>query len=408
MNAQNKTNIRKETKRTIKADFERSPLKERLKAKFLSLFFLKKVAWFFIRLVLLVGISYIVLFPFFTKIAGSFMAPEDFVDVTVRLIPKNFSLDMYKAIWEEQQYLEAFTNTLFLSVSTALIQTFVCCFVAYGLAKFKFKGNKLVFLAVIFSLVVPHQTLQLSLFMSFRYFDIFGIIGFLDGGGIKVIDFLGISTLIKEGATWEACKELTFLPGVVDIIPESMADLFGNSGIATSEFGKWVNENVLSKITANGLTLTNTYWPLIIMSLCGLAFKNGLYIFMLRQFFRGVPDELEESAYIDGSGPFRTFLTIILPLSVPMMITVFLFAFSWQWTDDFYTGLFFTTTKTVLMPKIVGIPSSLTNDYAGQNLYYSAIRNTCGIMIIAPLIVMYLFCQRFLVQGIERSGLTAD
>ncbi len=371
MNAQNIDNtpkVRKESKNKIRVDFDRTPLKERLKAKFLSLFFLKKVLWYIVRLVLLIGISYIVLFPFFTKIAGSFMAPEDFVDVTVRLIPKNFSLDIYKAVWTEQKYFEAFTNTLFLSASTAVIQTFVCAFVAYGLAKFKFKGNGLVFLAVIFSLVVPHQTLQLSLFMNFRYFDILGIFGFLNGGGISI-----------------PFTDITFLEGVVDIIPDS-----------------W------EKFSANGIQLTNTYWPLIIMSLCGLAFKNGLYIFMLRQFYRGVPDELEESAYIDGSGIMHTFFTIILPLSVPMMITVFLFAFSWQWTDDFYTGLFFTTTKTVLMPKIVGIPSSLTTDYAGQNLYYAAIRNTCGIMIIAPLIVMYLFCQKYLVQGIERSGLTAD
>ena len=371
MNAQNVDNtpkVRKESKNKIRVDFERTPLKERLKAKFLSMFFIKKVLWYIVRLVLLIGISYIVLFPFFTKIAGSFMAPEDFVDVTVRLIPKNFSLDMYKAIWAEQHYLQAFTNTLFLSASTAIIQTFICAFVAYGLAKFKFKGNGLVFLAVIFSLVIPHQTLQLSLFMNFRYFDILGIFGFLNGGGITI-----------------PFTDITFLEGVVDIIPD------------TAE-----------KFTADGITLTNTYWPLIIMSLCGLAFKNGLYIFMLRQFYRGVPDELEESAYIDGSGIMHTFFTVILPLSVPMMITVFLFAFSWQWTDDFYTGLFFTTTKTVLMPKIVGVPTSLTTDYAGQNLYYSVIRNTCGIMIIAPLIVMYLFCQKYLVQGIERSGLTAD
>ena len=111
---------------------------------------------------------------------------------------------------------------------------------------------------------------------------------------------------------------------------------------------------------------------------------------------------------MDGSGVFRTFIQIILPLSVPMMITVFLFAFSWQWTDDFYTELFFTTTKTVLMPDIIGIPQTLETNYAGQSLYYAAIRNTCGLMIIAPLVIMYLFCQNFLVQGIERSGLTAD
>ncbi|MFA6947905.1 MAG: ABC transporter permease subunit, partial [Eubacteriales bacterium] len=130
-----------------------------------------------------------------------------------------------------------------------------------------------------------------------------------------------------------------------------------------------------------------------------------LYIFMMRQFFRGVPDELEESAYIDGSGVFKTFFTIIIPLSIPMMITIFLFAFSWQWTDDFYTEVFFTTEGLKLMPDVVGVPKSLDTNYAGQNLYVAAIRNTCGLMIIAPLIVVYLFCQKYLVQGIERSGI---
>ncbi len=376
MNAENVNNItvRKESKNKIRVDFDRTPLKERLKAKFMSLFFLKKIMWYIVRLILLIGISYIVLFPFFTKIAGSIMAPEDFVDVTVRLIPKHFSLDIYKAIWTELGYLEAFTNTLFLSLSTALLQTFICCFVAYGLAKFRFRGNKIVFLAVILSLVIPHHTLQLSMFMNFRYFDLLGIFGFLDGGGIKI-----------------PFTDIAFLEGLVDIIPE------------TKEWTIW---------TSQGLTLTNTYWPFIILSICGLGFKNGLYVFMLRQFFSGVPDELEESAYIDGSGTMRTFFQIILPLSVPMMITVFLFAFSWQWTDDFYTTLFFTTTKTVLMPDLTSeIPKSISekySDFAGQNLYYSAVRNTSGLMIIAPLIVMYLFCQKYLVQGIERSGLTAD
>ena len=375
MNAQNidnKPKVRKETKNKIRVEFERTDLKERLKAKFLSLFFIKKVLWYIIRLVLLVGISYIVLFPFFSKIAGSFMAPEDFVDVTVRLIPKHFTLDIYKAIWVEQNYLTAFGHTLILSLSTAIIQTLICCVIAYGLAKFKFKGNKYIFLLVIFTLVVPHQTLQYSLFTNFRYFDVFGIIQFLNGGGIEIFG-------------------KTFLADVIDIFPDT---------------------NTWTKLfpDGSGMNLTNTYWPLIILSLGGLAFKNGLYIFMLRQFFRGVPDELEESAYIDGSGVFRTFVTIILPLSIPMMITVFLFAFSWQWTDNFYSTLFFTAGNKdiILMPQIIDIPTTLDIEYAGKNLYDAAIYNTCGIMIIAPLIIMYLFCQKYLVQGIERSGLTAD
>ena len=109
---------------------------------------------------------------------------------------------------------------------------------------------------------------------------------------------------------------------------------------------------------------------------------------------------------MDGSGTLRTFFQIILPLSIPMLITVFLFSFCWQWTDDFYTNLFFVTSDTNMLVKIVSnIPPSLRMDYAGQDLYYSAIRNTCGLMIIFPLVILYAFCQRFLVQGIEQSGL---
>ena len=129
---------------------------------------------------------------------------------------------------------------------------------------------------------------------------------------------------------------------------------------------------------------------------------------MMRQFFKGVPDELEESAYVDGSGTFRTFFQIIIPLSVPMMITIFLFAFSWQWTDNFYTTIFFPGESAMkLMPDMYSeIPKSLTFEgFAGKDLFEDVVRNTAAIMIIAPLVVVYLFCQKYLVQGIERSGL---
>ena len=381
--------ITKESKNKIKVDFERTPLKERMKAKFLNFYFFQTVVIKLFRFIFLLGIAYVVLFPFFSKIAGSFMGPEDFVDVTVRLIPKNFSIDMYTAIWEEQHYLEGFFNTLVLSGSTALIQMFICCFVAYGLAKFKFKGNKLVFMAVIFSLIVPHQTLQLSMFMEFRYFDIFGIVKLLKGGGIEV--FGHNITELGEGVA-------EFF-GKLDILPEEIKWGYYETDRGAPRY------KVQMQITQAGINLCNTYFPMVLLSLSGLAFKNGLYIFLLRQFFRGIPDELEESAYMDGSGPLRTFLQVILPVSIPMMITVFLFAFCWQWTDDFYTGLFFNSTNVNLLVKIVDIPTSLKLEYAGQSLYYSAIRNTCGLLIILPLVILYAFCQRFLVQGIEHSGI---
>ncbi len=339
--------VMKESKNKIRVEFERTPLKERLKAKFLNINFFKNVVVRIFTYVLLIGISYVILFPFFAKISGSFMSKEDFVDVTVRLIPKYPTLDTYKAIISENGYFTALFNTFTLSVLCGLIQTFVCCVIGYGLAKFKFKGNKLLFFLVIFTMVIPHRTLQLSMFMKFRYFDILGIFKLLGGG---VFEWLRI-------------------------------------------------------LPFDSINLNNTYWPLALLSLGGLAFKNGLYIFMMRQFFHGVPDELEESAYIDGSGVFRTFLQIILPLSVPMMITIFLFAFSWQWTDNFYTTVFFTKTGMTLMPSIIGIPATLDTQYAAQNLYESAIRNTCGLLILLPLLIMYVFLQRYLIGGIERSGI---
>ncbi len=408
MNAQNvesKPKIKKNTKNKIRVDFERAPLKERLKSKLLSLFFLKKVIWIIFRFVLLVGISYVVLSPFIPKIASSFMAPQDFADVTVNLIPKNWSLDMYTTIWKENEYLQAFFNTLFLSATTALIQTFICAFVSYGLAKFKFKGNGFIFICVMITLAIPHRTLRLAMNEHFNNFDILNILSTLNGQGVSAITE-PVNSILS-----------VFLKGeALDTARDNFAGFLNNSGIA----------NILNSIdiipsqttgiwsrfsdTKQGVQLINTYWPLVILSLGGLAFKNGLYIFLLRQFFKGVPDELEESAYIDGSGIMRTFFTIILPLSVPMLITVFLFSFSWQWTDNFYTTTFFTTGGSIkLMPDVAVVPKSLesiTNTV--DELYKPAVTNTAGLMIIAPLVVMYLFCQRYLVQGIERSGLTAD
>ena len=355
--APNAPRVMKESKNKIRVEFERKPLLERLKSKYLTLNFLKDVVFKIFRLVLLVGISYVILFPFFAKISGSFMGREDFVDVTVKLIPKYPTLDTYAAIISQNRYFEALFNTFTLSVLCGLIQTFMCCVIGYGLAKFKFKGNKLIFFLVIFTMIVPHRTLQLSMFMKFRYFDI-------------------------------------------------TADIFGILDFITDDLLGWFNfPGIFQLITGESHNLNNSYWPLALLSIGGLAFKNGLYIFMMRQFFRGVPDELEESAYIDGSGVFRTFLTIILPLSVPMMITIFLFAFSWQWTDNFYTTVFFTKSKMLMMPDIIAIPKTLDTQYATQNLYESAIKNTCGLLILAPLLVMYVFLQRYLIGGIERSGI---
>lgn len=324
---------------------EKTTFLERCKYKFFTMYFLKKAAWVIFRFVLLVGISYVVIFPYISKISGSFMSRDDFVDVSVKLIPKYPTLDTYKAIINDNKYVEALLNTATISVLCGVIQMLICAVVGYGFAKFNFKGKGILFLCVIFTMIIPHETIQLSMFMKFRYFDIYGIIE-------------GIKTLFNAK----------------DPLPPS---------------------------------LLNSNWPLIILSVTGLAFKNGLFIFLMRQYYKGVPDELEEAAYVDGAGVFKTFVQIILPMSVPMLVTIFMFAFSWQWSDSFYTTLFYTnTTQRVLLPDIVSIPKSLDTEYAAQITYEKAIRNTCGLLILIPLVIIYLFAQRTLIEGVERSGIT--
>lgn len=349
----------KQTKK-IKAEFEgKIPLGKRILIKITSKAFLMDVVWALVRFILLVGIAFVVLYPFFVKISSSFMSTADFKDVTVKMIPKTPTLSTYTAVITENQYFKALFNTFLLSAGCALIQMFISAFVGYGFAKFKFKGSKILFLMVLLTMIIPHDTLQLSMFMKFRFFDVFGIYGFISA-------------------------------------------LFDGSVAASGGVFQWISGAVQGFKATQSIQLNGTYWPFVILSLGGLAFKNGLYIFLMRQYFRGVPDELEEAAYIDGSGPFQTYMRIILPISVPMLVTVFLFAFSWQWTDTFYTSMFLSSTRNYTLSDFAKIPPSLNTGAEG---FTSSVYNTCAILIIAPLLVVYCFFQKYLVQGIERSGI---
>ena len=351
MNNESTPVVKKETKNRISVDFEgKLTFKERMKQKLKASNTWITAGVNVVRFILMLGVSFVILYPFIARIANSFMSKTDVLDATVSLIPKNPTLEIYKAIIVENGYFDAFFNTLLLSLMCAIIQTMVSCLVGYGLAKFKFKGNTAVMLTVIITMAIPHVALYRSIAKHFEIFDIGSILS------------------------------------------------FGNRGI-------------FELISGQPLNFVNTFWPMFILSIGGLAFKNGLYIYLMRQFFKGVPDELEESAYVDGSGVYRTFFSIILPLAVPMMITIFLFSFSWQWTDVFYHGLFFQAnfdgTAVALMPDIIAMPASLTpgKGYGEPTLYNSIVSNTGAMLVILPLIIMYLFCQRYLVEGIERSGI---
>ena len=148
-----------------------------------------------------------------------------------------------------------------------------------------------------------------------------------------------------------------------------------------------------------GISLIGTLWPIILLTLTGLGIKSGLYIYMFRQFFINMPKELEEAAYIDGCNTFQTYYKVMLPSAVSTMVTVFLLSFSWQWTDTTYSSLFRTTGLMANVINNVGDPDM-------EEVMLTTYNNTAAVLSVLPIAVVYLFGQRFFIQGVERSGIT--
>jgi len=159
---------------------------------------------------------------------------------------------------------------------------------------------------------------------------------------------------------------------------------------------------------SGGVNLLDSYWPFTFLSATGLGLKNGLYIYIIRQFFRGMPKELEEAAYVDGAGLFKTFYKIMLPSAMPAMATIFLFSFVWQWNDSFYTSLFLSDLP-VLPNRLASLASNLRYRFGHTdmiNMVYESQMNSVGsILLIIPLLVVYLIAQRYFVESIERTGI---
>lgn len=290
--------------------------------------------WKLMRFVLLVGLSFMILYPVFVKFSASLKSTADMMDSTVVFIPKNPTLQNYKIVLNSVNYALTLLMTVLFCLVQSLLQLASCSLVAYGIARFKFKGHKLLFGMAVLTLIIPPQIILLPLYIRFHFFGI--------------------------------------------------TNIFQFSGIFS------------------GVDLINTYWPFLLLSGTALGFKNGLYIYLLRQHFKNMPMALEEAAYIDGCGPFRTFLRIMLPGSVPMLVTVFLFSFVWQWNDTVYSGIFFPEIPT-LANKLYSMV--FTTMGAGTTLMSAVLESPKFFLLITPIVILYLFTQKLFVQSISRSGI---
>jgi len=156
--------------------------------------------WSVFRLILLIGISYVILYPVIAKLALAFMDRADLNDVTVKWLPRHFTLDNIKTVSKIVDYIPALFRTVGVCLVISLIEVFVCALSAYGFARFHFKGRGLLFALVIGTLVVPPQTYIVQLYNRLQSFDIFGIIGLFNGGeGINLLG--GVVPFIVLGVT---------------------------------------------------------------------------------------------------------------------------------------------------------------------------------------------------------------
>ena len=160
------------------------------------------------------------------------------------------------------------------------------------------------------------------------------------------------------------------------------------------------------------INLRGSVLPYTLMSATCMGLKDGLYIYMLRQYFRGIPKSLEEAAYVDGCGTMHTFVRIMLPDAMPTVLSCFLFSFVWQWTDLFYTRNFLATSaRPIFSTELSTIVSRMSRYFSGNGtpVIVPVGRQqqliSIGVLICCiPLVILYIFTQRTFVQSIAMSG----
>ncbi|MCL2204633.1 MAG: carbohydrate ABC transporter permease [Defluviitaleaceae bacterium] len=146
-------------------------------------------------------------------------------------------------------------------------------------------------------------------------------------------------------------------------------------------------------------------WAILALTLTGVGIRSGLYIFIFRQFFRGIPKEIEEAAFIDGTGPLGTYLRIMMPNAVPAVVTVFLFAFVWHYNDTYYAGMLMTG-NTLMASRLNAVGWTYSDFHDMRNPVMMQMITFGGVLLaIAPIMIIYLFLQRYFVEGLERSGI---
>lgn len=166
----------------------------------------------------------------------------------------------------------------------------------------------------------------------------------------------------------------------------------------------WISEVTGTELRPNILGTPLTFY---LPSIFGVGLKSGIFIFIYMQFFSGLPKELEEAAYIDGAGPLKTFLVIIIPSAGVAFLTVFIFSIIWHW-NDFYLALMYTMDEKTLAVMVHNIADQVFLTFGEANgassLIFGVPPAACLLFIIPPLVI-YMVMQRKFMQSIDSVGI---
>lgn len=294
-----------------------------------------------LRMAMLISIGYLVLYPVIYMISASVKPVSAYLDPSIVFVPKDTTFEYYELAVKTTDYFNSLKSTIGYELVSALLGIMICSFIAYGLARFEFKGKGIFNFLLILSILVPSQMIIIPMMMNYSQLDLLGILGLFD--------------------------KLTGIDLRVNIL--------------------------------------NTPLTFYLPSILGVGLRSGIIIYIYIQFFKGLPKELEEAAWIDGAGLFRTFFSIALPSSSVVFTTVSIFSLVWHW-NDYYLPVMYLSENFPLAVKIYDIDNLLTI----QRVYdgYPAISTKCAacFMFILPVLVVYLFMQRKFVQSIDRVGIT--
>ena len=298
-----------------------------------------------LRMLFLLAFEFVLLYPVIFMISNSFKVTSDTLNPAVKWFSLSPTTYGYKVAWMAFDYWNGLKITFLFGIVSGLIEVVTCAVYAYGLSRFELRFKKIWMFLLIVTILIPDVMLIIPRILNFRYMDVFGILG------------------------------------------------------------------LFYKLTGVDLrvNITDTVWTFYLPSLFGVGLKGGLFIYIYMQFFKGLPKELEEAAWIDGAGPVQTFIRIIIPSSGFVILTVLIFSFIWHWNDWLLATMYTENNHTLAftLRNISGYIGQLWSSMkisADSSAYYGAPLAAC-LMFIAPPTLLYVILQRHFIESVDRVGI---